>query len=129
MKKGTPDLPTHLLNELEPKYIRFGLFLRNFSLDELGQLFNIIKGDMNFIGPRPALFNQYDLISMRAKNGIDRLKPGITGWAQVNGRDKLGSLDKVKMDKFYLNNESFLLDIKILFLTILKVIRSEDISS
>ena len=129
MLKNMPDIPTHLTNRNARIFTKIGPFLRKNSLDELPQIFNILKGDMNFIGPRPALYNQLDLINLRTKNNIDKLTPGITGWAQVNGRDNLSIIEKVKMDEFYLKNKSTLLDIRILFLTILKVIRSEDISS
>jgi O-antigen biosynthesis protein WbqP len=100
-----------------------GAFLRRSSLDELPQLFSILKGNMSFIGPRPALFNQQDLILLRKKNGIDGVKPGITGWAQVNGRDELSIADKVGYDVEYVNNQSLLFDLKILWMTFVKVIR------
>jgi O-antigen biosynthesis protein WbqP len=96
--------------------------LRKFSLDELPNLFNILKGDMVFVGPRPALHNQYDLIEMRKKDGIDKVKPGITGWAQVNGRDELTIEEKIKFDKEYIARKSFFFDLKILFLTIYNVL-------
>ena len=129
MKKNTPDIPTHLINKNKSHYTRIGPILRKISMDEIPQLINVLKGDMIFIGPRPALYNQYDLIKLRTKVGVHKLVPGITGWAQVNGRDELSIPEKVKMDQFYLNNQSIWLDIKILFLTNLKVIKSEGISS
>ena len=105
MKNDVNDIATHLLDERDFLYIFFGPFLRKLSLDELPQLINIFKGDMVFIGPRPALYNQNDLIKMRTQVGIHRLMPGVTGWAQVNGRDKLSIQDKVKMDEYYLKNQ------------------------
>ena len=126
MKRDTPDIPTHLIDDNQ-SYIRNGEFLRKLSIDELPQLINILKGEMAFIGPRPALYNQDDLIQLRTKVGIHELMPGITGWAQVNGRDRLTIKDKVGMDLVYLKNQSLLLDIKILFLTILKVFKSENV--
>ena len=127
MKRDTPDIPTHLIDDNQRLYIRNGEFLRKSSIDELPQLINILKGEMAFIGPRPALYNQNDLIQLRTKVGIHELMPGITGWAQVNGRDRLAIKDKVEMDLVYLKNQSLLLDIKILFLTILKVFKSENV--
>jgi O-antigen biosynthesis protein WbqP len=108
-------------------FTKSGPFLRKFSFDELPQLINILKGDMTFIGPRPALYNQEDLIDLRSKAGVHHLMPGVTGWAQVNGRDELSIPDKVKMDEYYLNNQSVLLDLKIIWLTVLKVFRAEGI--
>ena len=106
---------------------KFGRFLRKYKLDELPELLNIIKGEMSFVGPRPALFNQDDLIMLRAEKGIDALLPGITGWAQVNGRDELSIYNKVALDLEYLNQQSFYFDIKILWLTLVKVIMRENI--
>ena len=126
MKKGTLDIPTHLLEIRESRYTARGLFLRKYSLDELAQLVNIMKGEMFFIGPRPALYNQEDLIQLRTEAGVHELTPGVTGWAQINGRDTLTIQEKVKMDEYYLINKSFLLNLKILFMTIFKVIRSEN---
>jgi len=123
MKKGIPDIPSHLVKEPKNLYIRSGSLFRKFSIDELPQLINIIKGDMVFVGPRPALHNQDDLVELRTKVGVHKLMPGVTGWAQVNGRDELSISEKVQFDKYYLKNKSIMLDIKILFLTILKVIR------
>jgi O-antigen biosynthesis protein WbqP len=111
------------------KYVtKFGKFLRKTSLDELPQLYSIIKGEMNFIGPRPALFNQYDLIKLRTNNYIHQLKPGITGWAQINGRDEISIEEKVVFEIFYLKNRSIKLDLKIVFLTIIKVFKKDSIS-
>ena len=127
MKKDTPDIPTHLLKDFNP-VTRYG-FLRKFSLDELPQLINIITGDMNFIGPRPALHNQEDLIRMRTDRNVHKTKPGVTGWAQVNGRDELDINEKVQMDYYYHCNKSFLLDLKIFWLTIIKVIKADGVSN
>ena len=128
MKKGIPEIPTHLVNDPQRFYTRSGPLLRKLSIDELPQLINIIKGDMVFVGPRPALHNQDDLVELRTRVGIHELMPGVTGWAQVNGRDELSIPDKVKMDKYYLKNRNAMLDIKILFLTILKVFKSEGVN-
>jgi len=127
MKKDTPDIPTHLVDDPSSLFTKSGPFLRKFSFDELPQLFNILKGDMTFIGPRPALYNQDDLIELRTQAGVDRLIPGVTGWAQVNGRDELSIPDKVKMDEYYLKNKSLWLDIKILFMTVFKVFKTEGV--
>ena len=124
----TPDLATHLLDDPNAYLSPIGGFLRSTSLDEIPQLFSVLKGDMSFVGPRPALFNQYNLIALRTKNGVDKLLPGITGWAQVNGRDKLSIVDKVAFDTKYLNCQSFWFDLKILWMTFLKVIKRDDIS-
>ena len=129
MKKDTPDIPTHLVDDPSSLFTKSGPFLRKFSFDELPQLFNILKGDMTFIGPRPALYNQDDLIELRTQAGVDRLIPGVTGWAQVNGRDELSIPDKVKMDEYYLKNKSLWLDIKILFMTVFKVFKTEGVSN
>ena len=128
MKVNTPDIPTHLLKSKQNFYTDSGVFLRKYSLDELGQLINILKGDMKFIGPRPALYNQEDLINLRTKTKVHQQIPGVTGWAQVNGRDELSISDKVKMDTYYRINKSFLLDIKIILLSILKVLKAEGVS-
>ena len=128
MKKGIPEIPTHLVNDPQRFYTRSGPWLRKLSLDELPQLINIIKGVMVFVGPRPALHNQDDLVELRTKVGVHELMPGVTGWAQVNGRDELSIPDKVKMDEYYLNNRNAMLDIKILLLTILKVFKSEGVN-
>ena len=125
MLNNTPDIATHLMDENTGFVTRSGRILRKYSLDELPQLFNIILGDIAFIGPRPALYNQYDLIKIRTESGIQLIMPGITGWAQVNGRDELNLYQKVEMDLFYRNNMSVYLDVKILFLTLYKVLSSE----
>lgn len=123
MKKGTPDVATHLLENPKSYLLFTGEFFRKISLDELPNLFNIIKGELNFIGPRPALYNQYDLIELRTKAGIDQLKPGITGWAQVNGRDEISIEEKVYFEKEYLEQKSFLLDLKIIWITIKIIVK------
>ena len=128
MRTNVPDLASHLLNNPDDYFIKNGHWLRKFSFDELPQIFNILKGEMNFIGPRPALYNQNDLIDCRNKLGIQKLKPGITGWAQVNGRDVLTIKQKVELEEFYLNKKSLIMDSKILVLTLKKVIFSDDIS-
>ena len=127
MKKNTPDIPTHLVEDYKPYYTLLGPLLRNFSLDEIPQLINIIKGQMIFIGPRPALYNQYDLINSRKNLGIDKILPGITGWAQVQGRDELSFKKKIEMDNYYFKNKCFTLDCKIIVLTIIKVFKSENV--
>lgn len=129
MKKKTPDIATHLLKSDKFAYTKTGPFLRKYSLDEIPQLLNIFKNDITYIGPRPALHNQNDLIQMRTLKGIDKLKPGITGWAQVNGRDSLSISEKVDLDFYYMVNKSHMLDLKILMMTFLKVIKAEDVSS
>ena len=126
---NTPDIATHLINPASIKFTGIGPFLRKYSLDELPQLFNIIKNEMTLIGPRPALYNQKDLIKKRTEKGIEILVPGISGWAQINGRDELEIDEKVKMDYYYLKNRSLLLDIKILFLTFIKTIKSDGVFS
>ena len=128
MRLGTPALATHLLLDPESVLTPIGPFLRKSSLDELPQLWSIITGDMSFVGPRPALFNQYDLMAMRTAKGVDALVPGLTGWAQVNGRDELPLEHKVALDYEYLLNKSFFLDLKILCLTGIKVIARKDVS-
>jgi len=124
----TPAVATHLLNNPDAYLSPIGGFLRRSSLDELPQLFSVLKGDMSFVGPRPALFNQDDLIALRTVNGVDKLLPGITGWAQVNGRDELSIPDKVALDIEYLDRQSFWFDIKILWMTFLKVVKRDDVS-
>lgn len=123
MKVNTPVVATHLLQNPSSHMTKIGILLRKYSLDELPQLWSILKGDMSFVGPRPALFNQYDLILLRKKYGVDKLLPGLTGLAQVNGRDDLSLENKVKFDIQYMELRSLKLDFKILFLTIFKVIR------
>jgi len=127
MRIGTPPVATHLLRNPDVYLTSIGSFLRKFSLDELPQLWSILKGHMSFIGPRPALFNQDDLIELRTNKGIHKLVPGITGWAQVNGRDDLPIPIKVGYDEYYLKNRSFSFDIKILFLTLFKTVKSEGV--
>ena len=124
----TPAVATHLLDNPDACLSPIGGFLRSTSLDELPQLFSVLRGDMSFVGPRPALYNQDDLIALRSENGVDKLLPGITGWAQVNGRDELSIPDKVVLDVEYLNRQSFWFDIKILWMTFLKVAKREGVS-
>lgn len=127
MKIDTPDLPTDRLTNPERYTTGVGRFLRKTSLDELPQLINIIKGDMSFVGPRPALYNQYQLIGIRQQLGINSIKPGLTGYAQIMGRDFISDEQKVAYDKHYLENMSFAFDMQILFLTIFKVVKSENV--
>jgi len=128
MKKGIPDIPTHLVKDPRSLYTRSGPWLRKFSLDELPQIINIIKGDMVFVGPRPALHNQDDLVELRTGAGVHTLMPGVTGWAQVNGRDELSIPVKVQFDEYYLENRSLLLDLEIIILTILRVLGMKGVS-
>ena len=128
MQVDTPTVATHLMTNPNAFLSPIGVFLRRLSLDELPQLFSVLKGDMSFVGPRPALFNQDDLIALRTEKGVDKLLPGITGWAQVNGRDELSIPDKVALDVEYLNRQSFWFDIKILWMTFLKVIKRDGVS-
>jgi O-antigen biosynthesis protein WbqP len=119
MKSGTPDLPSHLMQaQAESRVTRIGRFLRRTSLDELPQLWNVLNGDMALVGPRPALWNQDDLIALRRESGVDALRPGVTGWAQVNGRDELPVPAKVRLDRFYLEQAGARLDAEILLRTI-----------
>ncbi len=128
MRIDTPALATHLLQNPDQWLTPIGSFLRKTSLDELPQLWSILKGDMSFVGPRPALFNQNDLIALRTDAGVHELVPGLTGWAQVNGRDELPIPDKVKLDAEYLQRCSFWFDLWILWLTLLKVLRRDGVS-
>lgn len=128
MKLDTPEVASHLLSDPKSALTPIGHFIRKTSLDELPQILCVLKGDMSLVGPRPALFNQDDLIESRTALGVDRLIPGVTGWAQVNGRDELELAEKVKFDKDYLDRKSFVFDIRILWLTFLKVIKSESVS-
>jgi O-antigen biosynthesis protein WbqP len=128
MRIDTPPVATHLLTNPDAYLTSIGSFLRKFSFDELPQLWSILKGHMSFIGPRPALFNQDDLIELRTTKGIHKLVPGITGWAQVNGRDDIPIPLKVKYDEYYMKNKSFLMDLKILYMTLLKVVKAEGVS-
>ena len=127
MRVDTPDLATHLMIDPNAFLTPIGGILRRYSLDELPQLFSVLIGDMSFIGPRPALFNQDDLIALRTEQGVDQLKPGITGWAQVNGRDELPIPKKVGLDVEYLLRQSFWFDLRILWMTFLKVVRRESV--
>ena len=128
MQVNTPIVATHIMKQPDEYLSPIGAFLRRSSLDELPQLFSILKGEMSFVGPRPALFNQDDLITLRENKGVNQLIPGITGWAQVNGRDKLSITDKVIFDVEYLNNQSLLFDLKILWMTFVKVIKRVGVS-
>lgn len=128
MQVGTPAVATHLLSNPAAYLTPIGSFLRKSSLDELPQLWNIIKGDMSFVGPRPALFNQHDLIELRTRGGVHQLVPGLTGWAQINGRDELPIPAKVALDIEYLQHKSFWLDIKIIFLTGVKVLKRDNVT-
>ena len=128
MKKETPQLATHLLDDPESFYTPFGQFLRKLSLDELPQLYSILKGNMSFVGPRPALYNQVDLIELRSERGVDQLVPGLTGWAQVNGRDTLTTQEKVELELEYLNKKSICFDLRIICMTFSKVLRRSEIS-
>lgn len=131
MRIGTPQIATHLMNQqADPDaYLTpVGSFIRKTSLDELPQLWSVLKGDMSIVGPRPALFNQDDLISLRTENQVHTLKPGITGWAQINGRDEIPIPAKVTLDAYYLAHQSPWLDLKIILLTILKVLRRDNIT-
>jgi len=131
MRIGTPQIATHLMNQQSNpnSYLTpIGSFIRKTSLDELPQLWSVIKGDMSVVGPRPALFNQDDLITLRTENGVDKLKPGITGWAQINGRDEIPIPQKVGLDAYYLAHQSMWLDLKIILLTAIKVIKRDNIT-
>ena len=128
MRLDTPEMATHLMKTPDTYLSPIGGFLRRSSLDELPQLWSILKGDMSFVGPRPALFNQDDLIALRTENGVDKLMPGLTGWAQVNGRDELPIPEKVALDVEYLNQQSFWLDMRILWMTFLKVLGQDGIT-
>jgi len=128
MRVGTPAVATHLLANPQAHLTPIGSFLRKSSLDELPQLWSILVGDMSFVGPRPALFNQHDLIALRTDLGVHELVPGLTGWAQINGRDELPIPDKVRLDVAYLQQQSLWLDMRILWLTLVKVIRREGVT-
>lgn len=127
MRLDTPAVATHLLKNPDDYLTPIGSFLRKFSLDELPQLWSILKGDMSFVGPRPALYNQDDLIELRTRKNIHTLTTGITGWAQVNGRDELPIPVKVEFDEYYLKNRSFILDLRILWMTFVKVLKKEGV--
>ena len=128
MRVGTPAVATHLLADARSHLTPIGSFLRKSSLDELPQLWSILGGDMSFVGPRPALFNQEDLIALRTEQGVHTLVPGLTGWAQVNGRDELSITEKVKLDVAYLQRQSLWFDVRILWLTFAKVLRRDGVS-
>lgn len=128
MRIDTPAVATHLLSNPEQFLTPIGSFLRRSSLDELPQLWSILCGDMSFVGPRPALFNQDDLIGLRTRYGVDRMIPGLTGWAQINGRDELPIPEKVQLDVEYMQRQSFLFDLKIIMLTFLKVLKKDGIT-
>ncbi|HEY9221957.1 MAG TPA: sugar transferase [Lutibacter sp.] len=128
MKKNTPNVATHLLENPEQYVLKIGSLLRKLSLDELPNLINIVKGEMVFVGPRPALYNQDDLMALRVAAGVHKLKPGITGWAQINGRDELSLEAKVAYEKEYLERKSFLFDLKIIILTFTRVLGSKGVT-
>ena len=128
MRVETPDVATHLLSDPQAYITPIGGFLRRTSLDELPQIWSVLKGDMVFVGPRPALFNQDDLVSLRTEKGVHQLNPGITGWAQINGRDALSIPDKVDLDAYYLKHRSLALDLKILWGTVFAVSGSKGVS-
>lgn len=128
MRVGTPAVATHLLQDPNAHLTPIGSFLRKSSLDELPQLWSILKGDMSFVGPRPALFNQDDLIALRTASDVQRILPGLTGWAQVNGRDELPISEKVKLDVEYMQVQSLWFDIRILWLTFVKVVRRDGVT-
>ncbi len=128
MRIDTPQVATHLLGDGKNYLTPIGSFLRKSSLDELPQLWSVLKGDMSLVGPRPALFNQDDLRELRTQNNVHTISPGVTGWAQVNGRDELSIPDKVAFDKYYLDHRSLVFDIRIIFLTVYKVIKRADVS-
>lgn len=128
MQVGTPAVATHLLSNPDVYLTPVGSFLRKSSLDELPQLWSILKGDMSFVGPRPALFNQHDLIDLRTRAGVHRLTPGLTGWAQINGRDELPIAQKVALDIEYMHRQSLIFDIKIIFMTAWKVLAMDNVT-
>jgi len=128
MRVDTPAVASHLLENPDAYLTSIGSFLRKFSLDEMPQLYSILKGDITFVGPRPALFNQDDLVELRTGEGVHNLIPGITGWAQVNGRDELPIPVKVEFDAYYLKNRSFSFDLKILWMTFIKVVKREGVT-
>ena len=127
MQVGMPDLPSDQVAETDDRFTGIGKFLRRFSLDELPQLWNVVRREMNFIGPRPALYNQYELNAMRRDRGIDAIKPGITGWAQVNGRDTISTERKVELDHYYLEHRSWGMDMRILWMTVFKSAVGKDL--
>lgn len=128
MKKNTPNVATHLLENPSQYLLKLGGLIRKLSLDELPNLINILKGEMVFVGPRPALYNQDDLMQLRVRAGVDKLKPGLTGWAQVNGRDEIDLEEKVAFEKEYLERQSLWFDLKIVVLTFTKVLKSQGVN-
>jgi O-antigen biosynthesis protein WbqP len=128
MQKNTPNVATHLLENPEHFLLKIGGILRKLSFDELPNLINIIKGDMVFVGPRPALYNQVDLMALRVATGVDKLKPGITGWAQINGRDEISIEEKVALEREYLKRKSFLFDLVVVVKTFTSVLRSKGVA-
>ena len=128
MKKSTPNVATHLLTNPDQYLLKIGKFIRKTSLDELPNLINIIKGEMVFVGPRPALYNQDDLMALRVETGVDKIKPGITGWAQINGRDDISIEKKIELEQEYLNKRSTFLDIEIIIKTFTNVLFSKGVS-
>lgn len=128
MKKNTPNMATHLLENPGQYLLKIGGILRKLSLDELPNLINIMRGEMVFVGPRPALYNQDDLMALRITTGVDKLKPGITGWAQINGRDEISIAQKVQLEQEYLYKKSYLFDLKIIIKTFTNVIFIKDVS-
>ena len=128
MKKNTPNVATHLLTNPEQYLLKIGKFIRKTSLDELPNLINILKGEMVFVGPRPALYNQDDLMDFRVATGVSKLKPGITGWAQINGRDEISIAQKVQLEQEYLYKKSFLFDVEIIIKTFTNVLFSKGVS-
>ena len=128
MKNNTPNVASHLLTNPEQYLLKIGKFIRKTSLDELPNLINILKGEMVFVGPRPALYNQNDLMHFRVATGVSKLKPGITGWAQINGRDDISIADKVRLEEEYMNKKSFLFDVEIVIKTFTSVLFSKGVS-
>ena len=128
MKKNTPNVATHLLENPDQYLLKIGKFIRKYSIDELPNLINVIKGEMVFVGPRPALYNQDDLMELRVATGVSKLKPGITGWAQINGRDEISIHEKVKLEKEYLNRKSILFDFEIIIKTFTNVLFKKGVS-
>ena len=128
MRIDAPQVATHLMTDPDRWLTPIGGFLRRSSLDELPQLFSVLAGRMSLVGPRPALFNQDDLIASRMRKGVDALRPGLTGWAQVNGRDELAVAEKVRLDEEYLNRRSLMFDLKVMMMTIAKVVKRQGVS-
>ena len=128
MKKNVPDIPTHLLNSSNQYFTRSGPYIRRFSIDELPQFINIIYGDMVFVGPRPALHNQNDLVRLRTFTRVHKMMPGLTGWAQINGRDNLSIEEKVRLDEYYLRHKSIILDLKIIMMTFKQLLIPKGVS-